>query len=78
MQSKLGGGKRPKQGTVYVYDGNEKLLLQAEIKPDGTASFPLPDWQTGLKILVDIGKGHMSYWVLTPYDIETQRKENSQ
>ncbi|MGD8894204.1 MAG: hypothetical protein PVF94_14330 [Desulfobacterales bacterium] len=77
VQGKLGGGKRPKQGAVYVYDGKEKLLFQTEINADGIASFPLPEWQTGLKVVVDIGKGHRSYWILTPGDIKKQRTEDT-
>jgi nickel transport protein len=72
VQGTLGGGKRPKRGMVHVYDGKDKLLLKTEVKADGTASFPLRDWETGLKIIMDIGEGHKSYWILTPYDIKNQ------
>ncbi|MBW1860692.1 MAG: hypothetical protein JRI70_11755 [Deltaproteobacteria bacterium] len=37
--------------------------------------FPLKDYQTGLKIVVDIGEGHQSFWILTPNDIESQLQE---
>ena len=73
VQGALGGGKRPKRGMVYVYDGKDKLLMKTEIEADGTASFPLRDWETGLKIIMDIGEDHKSYWILTPYDIKNQR-----
>jgi len=75
VEGKLSGGKRPKRGMVYVYDGKERLLLKIEINPDGIARFPLPDHKTGLKILMDVGEGHKSYWILTPYDIKCQLKE---
>ena len=75
VQGKLPKGKHPKQGMVFVYDGNDRLLLQKQIQPDGTATFPLKDWETGLKILLDIGHGHQSYWILTPFDIKQQRGE---
>ncbi len=75
VQGKLPKGKHPKQGMVFVYDGNDRLLLQKKIQPDGTTTFPLKNWETGLKILLDIGHGHQSYWILTPFDIKQQREE---
>ena len=75
VQGKLPKGKHPKQGMVFVYDGNDRLLLQKQIENDGTATFPLKNWETGLKILLDIGHGHQSYWILTPFDIKQQRGE---
>jgi nickel transport protein len=78
VEGKLSGGKRPKKGMVYVYDGEEKLLLKAILSEDGTTRFPLPDYQTGLKIVIDVGEGHRSYWILTPYDIETQRGKTNE
>ena len=78
VEGKLSGGKRPKKGMVYVYDGEEKLLLKTILSKDGTTRFPLPDYQTGLKIVIDVGGGHRSYWILTPYDIETQRGKTNE
>jgi nickel transport protein len=75
VEGKLGGDKRPKQGKVYVYDGEDRLILETELDTDGTARFPLKNYQTGLKIVVDVGEGHQSYWVLTPNDIESQLQE---
>ena len=78
VEGKLSGGKRPKKGMVYVYEGEEKLLLKTILSEDGTTRFPLPDCQTGLKIVIDVGGGHRSYWILTPYDIETQRGKTNE
>jgi nickel transport protein len=78
VEGTLSKGKHPKMGTVSVYDGDEQLLFTTALKPDGTAAFPLPNWKTGLKIVVDIGYGHQSYWILTPNDIEQQRREKAQ
>ena len=75
VQGSLPKGKHPKQGMIFVYDGNDKLLFQKQIQPDGTATFPLDNWETGFKILLDIGQGHQSYWILTPFDIKQQRGE---
>jgi nickel transport protein len=75
VEGNLSKGKHPKQGMVFVYDGSGRLLLQKQIQPDGTATFPLKNWETGLKILLDIGHGHKSYWILTPFDIKQQRGE---
>ena len=75
VEGKLGGGKRAKQGKVYVYNGEDHLILETELATDGKAKFPLKDYQTGLKIVVDIGEGHQSFWILTPNDIEGQLQE---
>jgi len=72
VEGRFSGGKRPKKGVVYVYDGEDRLLLKTSVNADGTVRFPLPDYQTGLKIVMEAGEGHESYWILTPYDIETQ------
>ncbi len=72
VEGRLPKGKHPKLGTVLVYDGEDRLLLKTELGPDGTASFPLDGWETGFRIVVDIGHGHQSYWILTPYDIRQQ------
>jgi nickel transport protein len=77
VQGKLSGAKRPKKGTVYVYDGQDRLILTTEVGADGTAHFPLRDYETGLKIVMDIGEGHQSFWILTPYDIKTQLQEKN-
>jgi nickel transport protein len=76
IQGKLSNGKRPKQGEVLVYNANDQLLLKLKLHPDGTASFPLENWDTGYRIVLDIGHGHQSYWILTPSDIQQQRTEN--
>ena len=60
VQGKLPKGKHPKQGTIFVYDGNDKLLLEKQIQPDGTATFPLKNWETGLKIVLDCSNGAAS------------------
>ena len=73
VEGRLPKGKHPKLGSVLVYDGEDQLLVKTELQPDGTASFPLENWETGFRIVVDIGHGHQSYWILTPYDIQQQR-----
>ncbi len=75
VEGTLAGKKRPKKGMVYVYDGEGKLIAKKEISPDGTAKLPLPEYKTGLKIIMNVGERHESYWILTPLDIEIQRKE---
>ena len=72
VEGTLPKGKHPKQGVLRVYDGNDRLLLKTQIQSDGTASFPLRNWESGLKIVIDIGEGHQSYWILTPFDIKEQ------
>jgi nickel transport protein len=73
VEARLPKGKHPKLGVVLVYNGEDQLLLKTELEPDGTASFQLENWETGFRIVVDIGHGHQSYWILTPYDIKQQR-----
>jgi len=73
VEAHLPKGKRPKLGDVLVYDGEDQLLLKTGLQPDGTASFPLDHWETGYRIVVDIGHGHQAYWIMTPYDIQQQR-----
>jgi nickel transport protein len=75
VEGKLPKGRHPKHGTVLVYDGKDRLLLKKAIEPDGTTEFPLENWEEGLKIIMDIGEGHESYWILTPYDISEQLKQ---
>ena len=75
VQGRLPKGKHPKQGDVLVYDGKDQLVLKTKLRPDGRASFPLKNWKTGFRIVVDIGHGHHSHWILTPYDIQQQREE---
>jgi nickel transport protein len=73
LEARLPKGKHPKLGDVLIFDGEDLLLLKTRLGPDGTASFPLENWETGLRIVVDIGHGHQTYWILTPYDIQQQR-----
>jgi nickel transport protein len=77
VEGKLPKGRHPKQGKVRVYDGQNRLLLETAVRPDGTAEFPLQNWQSGLKIVMDIGEGHESYWILTPLDITEQLKQSA-
>ena len=76
VEARLPKGKHPKLGDVRVYDGKDKLLLETKLQPDGTTSFPLENWETGLRIVVDIGHGHQSYWILTPFEISEQHKQS--
>ena len=73
VEARLPKGKHPKLGDVLVYDGEDQLLLKTRLLPDGTSSFPLENWETGFRIVLDIGHGHRAYWILTPYDIQQQR-----
>ena len=73
VEARLPKGKHPKLGDVLVYDGNDQLVLKTRLQPDGTASFPLDNWETGFRIVVDMGHGHQAFWILTPLDIQQQR-----
>ena len=76
VEGRLSSGKHLRKGNIYVYDGNEKLLFKTEVDDEGTARFALPkSYETGLKIVINAGEGHESYWILTPLDIENQREK---
>jgi nickel transport protein len=74
VEGKLPGGKHPATGKISVFDGSDQLLLEIEIIKAGVVTFPLPEWRTGLKIVLDIGSGHQSFWILTPGDVREQMK----
>ena len=73
VEGKFSNGKRPVSGRVTVYDGHDNLLLTTDLQRDGTTRFALPNYDSGLKIELSTGGGHGSFWVLTPFDIESQR-----
>jgi nickel transport protein len=77
VEGKFSSGKRPVTGHVTVYDGHDKLLLTTDLQRDGTARFPLPDYASGLKVGLSTGGGHDSFWILTPFDIESQRARSA-
>ena len=75
-QSKMMGGKRPKDALVEVFDENETLLLQGRTDAQGKFSFPTPE-KSFLKIVLNAGAGHRATWSLTPDDfIETTPDPN--
>ena len=68
-ESKLGGGKRIKEGDIFVYDGNSNLLLKGKTNDQGEFSFPLPQ-APPLIVELNAGMGHMARWTLTPEDAD--------
>lgn len=74
VEGKFSNGKRPVSGSVNVYDGYDKLLLTTELQRDGTVRFPLPNYESGLKVELSTSRGHDSFWILTPNDIDSQRE----
>lgn len=76
-EGKFSSGGKPQQGKVRVYDGEDKLLRILDVQQDGTAHFPLKDYANGLKVKMDVGDGHESYWILTPQDIDNQRQQKT-
>ena len=49
VEGRLPKGRHPQLGTVLVYDGKDRLLLTTKLRTDGTASFPLENWETGFR-----------------------------
>lgn len=72
VEVKFSNGRMAIAGAVKVYDGNDALIYETTVGPDGTARVPLANYETGLKIDVDAGEGHTNYWILTPQDIAAQ------
>ncbi|MHA7879911.1 MAG: hypothetical protein ACX931_08980 [Saccharospirillum sp.] len=76
IESKFASGRVPQTGTVRLFDGYDTLLHETPVTGEAAMRLPLPDWETGLKVEVDIGDGHEGYWILTPADIRRQQGEN--
>ena len=66
-QSKMTGGKRPKQALVEVFDENGTLLVQGRTDAQGQFSFPTPQ-KSDLKIVLNAGAGHRATWSLNRDD----------
>ena len=74
-QSKMMGGKRPKQALVEVFDENQTLLLQGRTDAQGQFSFRAPQ-KSYLKIVLNAGAGHRAVWSLTPHDFTNTVSES--
>ena len=77
-ESKLGGGKRVREGDILVYDENENLLLRGKTDDQGEFSFPLPK-KPPLIVELNAGMGHLARWTITPEDTDdmgTKANEN--
>ena len=74
VEAQFRKGRPVVNGNVMVYDGNEQLLITTQTNTGGTARLKLPDYSSGLKIVVNGGEQHQSFWIMTPADIEKQRQ----
>ena len=71
VESRFSNGNPPQVGEVRVLDSENQPILLMDLRPDGTATFPLDPAhsETGLLVEVSTGDGHDNYWILTPDDI---------
>ena len=70
VEAEFSDGEIPKSGNVQVFDDRDRLIHVLQLGAEGTARFPVSGGSNGLRIEVDVGGGHSSYWILTPADIE--------
>ena len=73
VEAKFSSGKRPKSGTVQVFDDRDRLIHVLQLEADGTVRFPVDGGDNGLRIDVNVGEDHSNYWILTPADIKAGR-----
>ena len=58
-----------KSGILRIYGADDTLLLQQDIEGIWPVVFSVGAHRDGLRIEVDAGNGHSSYWILTPADL---------
>jgi len=68
VESKFGGGRKPKGAPVVVYDDRGRLLLKGRTNASGEFSFKLPQ-KTEMKIILLAGPGHKAEWHITEADL---------
>jgi nickel transport protein len=69
VEGKFSNGRRPTQGTIRVFDADERVIRELPLGPDGTVRFPLAGGEDGLMIRLETGEGHEGSWILTPADL---------
>ena len=74
VEAQFRKGRPVVNGNVLIYDGNDQLLTTALTNTGGIVRLTLPDYSTGLKIVVNGGEQHQSFWIMTPSDIEKPRQ----
>jgi nickel transport protein len=68
VESKIGGGRKPKNAPVEVYDSQARLLLKGKTNASGEFSFKMPQ-KTEMRIVLVAGPGHQAEWLITEADL---------
>ena len=72
VEASFPDGGPAREGTVRVYDAQDRLIRTLPLGEDGTARFPVEGATDGLRVEVDAGEGHSDYWILTPADLASE------
>jgi nickel transport protein len=77
VESKISGGKKPKNALVEVYNSQAKLLLKGKTNASGEFSFKIPQ-KTEMRIVLVAGPGHQAQWLITEADLAAAGVEQMQ
>ena len=70
VQGQFGSGKPVQNGAVFVYDSQNRLLLQGASDINGEFSFPIPR-RSDLLIVIDAGSGHKGRRKIPAKELDT-------
>lgn len=69
ITANFANGSEVKSGILRIFGADDSLLLQQDIEGIWPVVFSVGPHRDGLRIEVDAGNGHNSYWILTPVDL---------
>ena len=69
VEGKFGGGRRPVNAPVEVYDPQDNLLIEGVTDENGEFSFKVPR-RTEMKVVLLAGMGHRGEWTIPVSDLE--------
>lgn len=69
ITASFANGREVKTGILSIFGADDSLLLQQDIEGIWPVVFSVGPHRDGLRIEVDAGNGHNSYWILTPVDL---------
>ena len=69
VEGKFGGGRRPVNAPVEVYDPQDNLLLKGVTDENGEFSFKVPQ-RTEMKVVLLAGMGHRGEWTIPISDLD--------
>lgn len=77
VESKISGGKKPKNAPVEVYNSQGRLLLKGKTNESGEFSFKIPQ-NSEMRIVLLAGPGHTAHWLITEEDLAAAGSEQIQ